>query len=143
MVYVTEQTRLIRFWSKVDTSGACWLWTGQKTRLGYGYVKWRQRSMLPHRVAYQLLVGPIPDGLELDHLCRNRLCVNPNHLEPVDHRSNILRGESPCAVNAKKTHCIHGHELTKENTYIRTGEPGRKCKECMRVQQAKRKKAAV
>lgn len=72
---------------------------------------------MAHRVAYNLLFGPDPDGLEPDHLCRNPGCVNPSHLEWVDHKENVLRGESPFALRARQTHCVNGHEFTPENTF--------------------------
>lgn len=79
-----------RFWAKVDVRGPCWEWTAS-TRYGYGQFMVGNRSMLAHRFAWQMLVGPIPDGLELDHLCRNPACVSPDHLEPVTHRENMRR----------------------------------------------------
>lgn len=114
-----------RFWSNVDTdsSDGCWLWKLSVGSHGYGQVGWwengRSRMVLAHRVSYELLVGPIPDGLQLDHLCRVRLCVNPSHLEAVTQRENILRSDSPTAVNARKKHCHRGHEFTPQNTGIR------------------------
>ena len=85
-----------------------------------------------HRVVYEILVGPIPVGLELDHLCRNRACVNPDHLEPVTTRTNLLRGYSPWACRARQTHCKRGHEFTPENTYG-TGDGRRYCRTCRRA----------
>jgi hypothetical protein len=82
-----------------------------------------------HRVSYEAFKGPIPDGLTIDHLCRNRACVNPEHLEPVTMRVNCLRGESPAAVHARKTHCPKGHEYSAENTYRHKGNH-RMCKLC-------------
>lgn len=123
-----------RFWSKVDKSSpvGCWMWTASVIQAnGYGQFNAgpHKGMMLAHRFAYELMVGPIPDGLQLDHLCRNKLCVNPDHLEPVSQRVNILRSESFPAVNARKTHCTHGHEFTEENTRIRK-QGWRSCKAC-------------
>jgi hypothetical protein len=88
-----------------------------------------------HRVAYEALVGPIPQGLCIDHLCRNRACVNPDHLEPVTNRVNILRGETIMAANAAKTHCVRGHEYTPENTLINAKTGTRRCAACNREDQ--------
>ena len=110
----------------------CWQWQMKLTTGGYG--KWCHdgRVTPAHRRVYELLVGPIPDGLDLDHLCRNRGCVNPEHLEPVTNRENVLRGISPHARNARRTHCAQGHEFTAEN--IRRDARGhRQCRECARL----------
>ena len=104
-----------RFWAKVDKSGDCWLWTGAKSSAGYGSFRVGRGGVGAHRIAYELAVGPIPAGLELDHLCRVRHCVNPNHMEPVSHSENTHRGETVAASNAAKTHCPQGHEYTDEN----------------------------
>lgn len=120
-----------RFWSRVQKSYWCWQWTGAgvRTKNGYGRIMVNGRLIGAHQYSYELLVGPIPKGLTIDHLCRNRGCVNPEHLEPVTHRINILRGDSISAKHAKKTHCIHGHPFDSVNTYYRlTG--GRTCKTC-------------
>ena len=140
-----SETRLVaeaeRFWPKVDPdpNGGCWEWTASKLR-GYGqfgtYRDGRAQTHRAHRFAYELLVGPIPDGLTLDHLCRNRGCVYPGHLEPATNAENVLRGEGPTAVHARKTHCIHGHEFTPENTYLWRGQ--RKCRACLRIRDARR-----
>jgi hypothetical protein len=118
-----------RFWAKVEKTDTCWVWSAAKIS-GYGAFKLDGRAIRAHRFAYELLVGPVPEGLPLDHLCRNRACVNPAHLEPVTHRVNILRGEGACAVKARQTHCIHGHEFTLENTYLKSGK--RQCRTCRR-----------
>lgn len=127
-----------RFWRLVDKTDSCWNWTANKWK-GYGQFgvqvepgKWKQRKA--HRVAYELCVGPIPDGLQLDHLCRNPSCVNPAHLEPVTNRENGLRGVSVAARNAAKTHCVNGHEFTAENTMYQVvnGNKQRECRSCYR-----------
>jgi len=110
-------TQLTRFLNKVaiDDSTECWNWTGAKTPLGYG-VKWdsaKRRLTSSHRFAYQLLHGPVPDGLELDHLCRNRSCCNPNHLQAVTHHQNVIRGR--VAEVASKTHFRKGVTRTLAN----------------------------
>lgn len=121
-----------RFWDKLDQSGgrdACWQWMAGRTTSGYGSFNAPEfGTNLAHRIAYEVLVGPIPVGLTLDHLCRNRACVNPSHLEPVSYRVNILRGEGLAALNARKTACIHGHDFTASNL-IRTRH-GRACRVC-------------
>ncbi len=118
---------------RVEKSG-CWLWLGVIRKDRYGKVVVSGRQCLAHRAVYQALVGPIPDGLTLDHLCRVRSCVNPAHLEPVTNRVNILRGESPAAKNARKTHCLRGHALSGDNL-IRTSRGGRSCRMCMNAHQ--------
>lgn len=122
-----------RFWPKVDKTDTCWLWTSTTTPNGYGQISRGGRNAgmaYAHRVAYELLVGPIPEGLTIDHLCRVRNCVNPAHLEAVDHRTNVLRSESWTAINARKTECPHGHPYDDTNTVIGTkGE--RRCRTCV------------
>jgi len=128
-----------RFWPKVDLhgTGGCWLWTAGKDRAGYGVFRDESsRQVGAHRWAYLHLVGPVPGGLELDHLCRNPPCCNPAHLEPVTPRENKMRGIGASAVNAAKTHCIHGHEFTPANTYV-TPEGHRSCRTCHREAKAR------
>ena len=122
----------LRFWSKVhaDSSG-CWLWTAALNDAGYGKYSIRRSTWRrAHRVAYLGLVGPIPDGLTLDHLCRVRRCVNPSHLEPVTAGENVLRGVGLSAQNNRKTHCRRGHEFTEENTYHYPASEERGCRAC-------------
>lgn len=132
------ETTEARFWAKVErgAESECWPWVASVTSTGYGALGSGGRSepkVYAHRVSYELNVGPIPAGLEIDHLCRNRRCVNPAHLEPVPHRENTLRGESPVAVNAAKTHCVRGHALSGPNVYLRPDAPWRSCRECRRL----------
>lgn len=96
-----------------------------------------------HRYSYEELIGPVPTGLTLDHLCRNRACVNPSHLEPVTHRVNILRGESPSAKNAVKTHCPAGHRLAGEHLYIRPATGVRACYTCIKRRKKERRAAGL
>lgn len=105
-----------RFISHVEFSNTCWIWTGAETR-GYGRVKINSRMEQAHRVAWEVWVGPIPDGLCLDHLCRNRLCLNPLHLEVVTIHENTRRGLSPSAIAAREDLCKNGHILS-ETRYV-------------------------
>ena len=116
---------------RVTKTDACWLWTGKTNRDGYGMYAWRPDTYLVHRVAYQALVGDIPDGKELDHLCRVRNCCNPQHLEPVTHEENVKRGDSPWAKKARQTHCKRGHEFTPDNIF-RKSNGTRECLTCKR-----------
>lgn len=121
-----------RFWSKVDV-GDCWQWTAC-TQRGYGRFMAGDGLKRAHRFAYELLVGPIPEGQQLDHLCRNRGCVNPDHLQAVDARTNVLRGESFIAHQARQTHCKRGHEFTPANTRRYRGR--RFCRACVHTRAA-------
>lgn len=127
-------TLLELFWRKVDKRGPdeCWPWRGRLNEAGYGRYATRSLCMRAHRLAYTLLVGPIPAGLQIDHLCRNRACVNPAHLEPVTQRENILRGTALSAQRARQTHCKRNHAFTASNTY-RDSKGRRVCITCRRA----------
>lgn len=102
-----------RFMCYVEVVGECWEWVGTRSRKGYGRFSVNAKRVAAHRFAYEEFVGHIPDGLEIDHLCRNRSCVNPKHLEPVTHKENVLRSPvNPIAIAASKTTCAEGHELS-------------------------------
>lgn len=126
-----------RFWAKVDTSGHCWTWMAGKFGNGYPAFCVQGVNRPAHRVAYEALVGAIPEGRVIDHLCGNPLCVNPSHLEAVTQRTNVLRGNGFASRHAKKTHCPKGHEYTPENTRIYRGM--RNCRECARIKDQARK----
>jgi len=119
------------FLAKVDTTGDCWQWTGSTVAFGYGQFNDGHTMVKAHRWLYELAVGPIPEGLVLDHLCRNPGCVRPSHLEPVTDQINILRGIGPTAVNAAKTHCAKGHSFEGEDAE-RLPNGARKCRTCNR-----------
>ncbi len=120
-----------RFWAKVLFDDGCWEWTGARWG-GYGSI-WTgagQSVTRAHRASYEMLVGPIPEGMVLDHLCRNTGCVRPDHLEAVTDAENTRRGESFAAINARKTHCKRGHELAGDNLKITKNGRGRECRTC-------------
>lgn len=140
-----------KFWSRVDKNGpvpsirpelgSCWLWTGVRRRGGYGQFG---RSSSAYVVSYTLLVGPVPDGLELDHLCRTPACVNPAHLEPVTHAENVRRGKWGEHVAAQKaiTHCPQGHAYEGDNLIVRKGQ--RWCRICLtKAKRAYRQRQAL
>lgn len=110
----------------------CWQWTGSKQQQGYGFFWNGERSVVAHRASYEMFVGPIPEGLQLDHLCRNTSCVNPQHLEPVTAQENTLRGTSPAVAKSQQTHCKRGHALTGDNVGIQT-RGTRYCKACKQL----------
>lgn len=115
------------FWSKVLKTETCWLWKGGLTTNGYG----RFGKKPAHRKSWEYLKGEIPANLVIDHLCRIKACVNPDHLEPVTDRTNTLRGMSPAAFNARKTYCYRGHKFDVENMSYRKNK--RHCRICARI----------
>jgi len=140
---VNRKTIEQRFWEKVDKTSSCWNWTAYKNKDGYGRFGVKSSSPIAaHRFSYELHKGKIPKGLTIDHLCRNRKCVNPDHLEIVTQRENTLRGNGVGVINARKTHCKRGHEYTPENTLIRNDNGGRRCRICIqeKIKQARLKK---
>lgn len=117
----------------------CWPWLGKTNDSGYGLIwggKDNPRDLRAHRVMYEIHVGSIPEGLDIDHLCRMRHCVNPAHLEPVSRQENLRR--SPL-TNGGKTHCKRGHPFDETNTYIKPSTGARGCRECHRLGEAERK----
>lgn len=121
-----KKTAIERFAEKFEPSGDCWVWTGARSDSGYGTFWNGQRQALAHRWSYEHHVGPIPPGLHIDHLCRVKLCVRPEHLEPVTFTENIRRRQRFI------THCKSGHEFTDENTYLHA-KGGRQCRTCRRI----------
>lgn len=125
---------------RVDRSGDCWVWTGAIDPYGYGRIGLGRRGDgvgLTHRVTYEHFIGPISPGLDLDHLCRNRACCNPEHLEPVERIENVARGLRAKGYGEREfTHCKRGHPFTPENTIKTTRQ--RRCRECVRQRRAKR-----
>lgn len=131
----------LTFWSRVKVEGDCWLWTKHLDEDGYGkyssrILRARHRTNRAHVLAWLHMRGDLPDGLVLDHLCKRRSCVNPYHLDPVTHAVNNSRGSSWSAVNARKTHCKHGHEFNKVNTRVHKGK--RYCRVCQRIRAKER-----
>jgi predicted DNA-binding protein (UPF0251 family) len=121
-----------------EPMSGCWLWIGRRNKHDYGVLSDSGRDKLAHRMVYEAVKGPIPEGLEPDHLCRVHPCVCPDHLEPVTRRINQWRGFGFAGVNHRKTHCPQGHEYTPENTIIKKKGFGRECRSCKRHTDAKR-----
>ncbi len=125
-------------WWKVNEESNCWEWVAGTSKNGYPVISYKNRTATGHRVVYEIAKGTIPNGLCLDHLCRNKKCVNPDHLEAVTQRENILRGSGAAALNSKKTHCHRGHRLLLDNLGI-NADGGRRCKKCGQISWKKRK----
>jgi len=117
------------FWDHVDKQAdGCWIWTGRVSERGYGYIGEGKRRRRVHRWLWERERGPIPDGMELDHVCQNKLCINLDHLEVVTHAENMHR--------TRRSHCQRGHEMTEENTYRR------RCRTCIRLGRQRRERLA-
>lgn len=122
-----------RFRAKTrETESGCIEWTGCLSTQGYGRIRSNGVTHYAHRLAYEWAKGPIPEGMQIDHLCRNRACVNPEHLEAVTHQTNVARGVSPMADQKRQTHCKRGHPLDGDNLYL-TKAGKRQCRECIRL----------
>lgn len=126
-----------RIEERIERKDGHWLWTGSLATRGYGRIRIDNQRPLAHRLAYELYVGPIPDGLTIDHLCRVRACVNPDHLEAVPMRVNILRGVGATAIHARQTHCKRGHPLVGEHVYL-SSNGHRRCRTCQLERHAAR-----
>lgn len=139
----TPQERLVAK-TKIDPATNCWNWTAATSGKDRDYSAfWYEgRVTSGHRASYLIFVGPIPDGHEVDHTCRNTLCVNPEHLEAVTQAENNRRSDSISAVRARVTHCPQGHPYDEANTYTRPGSTNRECRKC-RCAVVQRRKAAL
>ncbi len=118
------------FWNKVKKTDTCWLWTGSNNGSGYGEIRIKNKKFYTHRLSYEWAKGKIPIGFQIDHLCKNRDCCNPDHLEAVAPKINVQRGNTS-KPHFIKTHCINGH-LYEKYEYKRTDGKGRNCSECVR-----------
>lgn len=116
---------------KVEIIESCWIWNGVPSTSGYGKISIENTPKYTHRVMFEYYYGQICPDLQIDHLCKNKLCVNPIHLEQVSQKTNILRSECPSAINARKTHCKRGHEFNDTNTAIVKNR--RVCRSCRRM----------
>lgn len=125
-----------RFSQKIHKTDNCWIWLGCPTSWGYGQIREGNKYYKAHRLSYLIHKGEIPEGLVVDHLCSNRICVNPDHLEAVTQRTNVLRGIGLTSQNAKKTECHIGHEFSSKNTYV-DSKGHRHCKKCRAIHQYK------
>lgn len=144
-IYVPPPKKILsikeRFLKHADVGehDECWNWTGNTSVHGYGISCAIKGIKTPaHRVSYKIYCGEVPDGLQIDHLCRNRLCVNPMHLEAVTIQENIRRGMAVSSINRRKTHCKYGHPFDEKNTRIWTGEKIRMriCRTCRRKRES-------
>ena len=148
MTPLTDQERTRRFWARVHKTESCWLWTGSQSAGGYGRMRWPglPHAMCAHRISYLLSVGPIPEGMEIDHLCFNPRCVRPDHLEPVTSKENVRRARVVNPVKnpqfGKCELCKRGHDLAANAMAI---PGGRRCRLCFRASmrlQARRKRGS-
>jgi hypothetical protein len=122
------------FLDRINKQSYCWTWVGSIGHDGYGRAYYKGKNNMAHRAVYRAFVDEIPPEMTIDHLCRNKLCVNPEHLQVASQRDNILRSDNQASINTKKTHCVNGHEYTAKNTYSYKASRGkgiwRACKTC-------------
>lgn len=125
----TEKLKARLLSKVVPGEGGCWIWTGALLPTGYGQMWNGSKPTSAHRLSYELRYGPIPKGLQIDHLCRVRRCIRPDHMEAVTARENWLRGKTPSRLNMDKTHCLRGHLFEGHNVMVQS-RGGRNCREC-------------
>lgn len=131
-----------RFWEKVDRRGddECWPWMAYTSQNGYGRIGDCNSMLYAHRVSYELLVGPIPEGLVIDHLCKTKQCVNPAHMEPVSRAENTRRNDAPMHILRRANRCARGHDLLVTG-YVRPDGKGRVCRTCQKMREAAKRAA--
>lgn len=134
----------LRYYSRIDEATGCWIWIAGRDRDGYGHLTVNGKCRVAPRLSYETFVGEIPEGLEVDHLCKLTSCINPKHLEPVTPIENVRRSNAGKRLR-DMTHCINGHEFTPENTWVSRKEDGKKrnmryCKECGRLRKRQYRK---
>jgi hypothetical protein len=148
-VHHDEHGQRISLWDQIARQitfemNGCWEWSRPLRDVSaYPKIMYHGKHRQASRVAYELLVGPIPEGMQLDHLCRNRICLNPLHLEPVTPKENVRRGTGPCADHGRQTHCQHGHEFTPANTYYARNGRKRECRACHNLRSIGRRRLAA
>lgn len=135
-----KPSRADRFWAKVEKGEGCWVWSASLTHDGYGCFRGENGMTLAHRFSYILANGPVPDGFQIDHLCRNRRCVRPDHLESVTPRENAMRSNSSGALAVRTGKCVRGHDLSGARVVVTAeGRVERHCRECRRERRRERK----
>jgi hypothetical protein len=139
IVYDLDEPEVTRFWSRVHRSSGCWEWMGSRTTAGYGNTRLRGRNEYAHRISYRIANGPLEEGLVIDHLCRNRACVRPEHLEAVLQLENVRRGAAP--YGAVRTTCRQGHDVTDPANVYKSPRGDRRCRLCASERNTRRTEA--